>query len=102
MLVRYLTISFLVLFASCSARQNAGELSQAGSSSTNWIPHGNAGQSCWAPDNVVNIPHCNDGFGCSSQTGFCAACGGNGQPCCDGPRTAFSGKCYYDPLNPHS
>ena len=37
---------------------------------------------------VVGLPNCDTGFGCDVQANRCvAACGGRGQPCCDGPDT---------------
>jgi hypothetical protein len=66
------------------------------------IVNGNLGGACLPADTTVPIPHCNDGYGCNKANNTCQACGGDGQPCCDGPHSAFSGKCYIDPLHPHS
>jgi hypothetical protein len=66
------------------------------------IENGDEGGNCLPADSTVHIPHCNDGYGCNEVTNICEACGANGQPCCDGPHSAFSGKCYVDPLHPHA
>lgn len=49
-----------------------------------------AGAACCAPDAVVKTEHCHKGLGCDITTNTCRACGGPGQPCCDGHLTGFS------------
>jgi hypothetical protein len=57
--------------------------------------YGQEGGRCWPADARVPTAHCDDGFGCNVVTGRCEKCGEPGQPCCDGPHSAFSGRCYY-------
>lgn len=61
---------------------------------------GDPGSRCCAADSEVPSLHCGAGAGCNVATGLCEVCGGPGQPCCDGPLTGFSGKCYSSVLNP--
>lgn len=63
---------------------------------------GDPGSRCCAADSEVPTLHCATGAGCNVTTGRCEACGEPGQPCCDGPLTGFSGKCYSNSLNPKS
>jgi N-acetylneuraminic acid mutarotase len=52
---------------------------------------------CLPASTTEPIDHCDIGLGCDWTTGTCGACGGQGQPCCDGPNTEFAGTCYTDP-----
>ncbi|MFZ5617187.1 MAG: hypothetical protein ACOZAA_07700 [Pseudomonadota bacterium] len=53
-----------------------------------------AGAACCEPDSEVKTNHCHKGLGCDISTNTCSACGGDGQPCCDGDFTGFSGRGY--------
>jgi hypothetical protein len=55
-----------------------------------WRQCDTVGSACCGPDGEVKTKHCHKGLGCDIVTGQCAACGGPGQPCCDGHFTGFS------------
>lgn len=52
------------------------------------------GAACCPADDGVKAPHCHKGLGCDIASGTCRACGGPGQPCCDGHLTNFSGRSF--------
>ncbi|MGH7437383.1 MAG: kelch repeat-containing protein, partial [Polyangiaceae bacterium] len=56
------------------------------------------GRTCLGPTQAEPIDHCYQGLGCDWATDICGACGGDGQPCCDGPKTPFGGVCVIDPV----
>jgi hypothetical protein len=52
-----------------------------------------AGARCCPADASVSAEHCLGGnVGCNVATHQCEACGGPGQPCCDGPYSQFNAK----------
>ncbi len=61
---------------------------------------GAAGDACIPPSTSEPISHCRNGLGCNWSSDTCGACGGVGQPCCDGPSTPFGGVCVVNPVNP--
>ena len=66
-----------------------------------YIPHvdGSLNAFCLPPTQMEPIEHCGVGLGCNWGTDTCQACGGDGQPCCDGSNTPFAGICYVNPRN---
>lgn len=96
--LRFVLILFAVVTAGCGPRSQVAQVE-----STLHLPCRAApGAACCAADSEVPTRHCGGGAGCNVATGRCEACGGPGQPCCDGALTGFSGKCYSSVLDPRA